>query len=86
VSSNLQIGLAVMVSLAVVLVCISPLVNLPSSLLRSRQGTLVALAIAFAAQRLLLRRSSESFQMVPDTSFSLTPFSGLSTLACALLC
>jgi hypothetical protein len=86
VISRFKIVLAVMVVLAVLLVCISPLVNLPSSLLRAQQGTLVALAIAFAAQRLLLRRSPEPVQMVPDATFSLTPFSGLSTLACALLC
>ena len=80
--------LAVLVVLTVLLACISPFANLPFAVSQVQQGVMLAISmIVFAAQRILLRRSSDPvLQGVFDATPSLVPLSGSSTLACALLC
>jgi hypothetical protein len=82
-----QIGLAVAVTLTVLLALVSP-ADLPSIALRAQQTALVVvLAVTFAIQQVLLRRSSDPvLQGVFDATSLRVSLSGSSTLVCALVC
>jgi hypothetical protein len=83
-----QIGLAVAVILTLLLALVSPTADLPSIALRAQQTALVVvLAVTFAIQQVLLRRSSDPvLQGVFDATSSRVSLSGSSTLVCALVC
>jgi hypothetical protein len=85
--ARIQVVLAVLVILAVLLLCVSPVTDMPFTVLRAQQAALlVILTITLVAQRTLLRRSSDPvLRGVFDATSSLAPFSSSSTLAWALL-
>jgi hypothetical protein len=87
VISQIQGVWAVPVILTALLVSISPAADLRCTVLQAQQAAfMVVLAITFAVQRILLRRSSDPvLQGIFDASSSRVPLSGSSTLACALL-
>jgi hypothetical protein len=85
--ARIQVVLVVLV-IAVLLLCVSPVTDMPFTVLRAQQAALlVILTITLVAQRTLLRRSSDPvLQAVFVATSTLVPFSSSSTLACALLC
>jgi hypothetical protein len=86
--ARIQVVLAVLVIFTVLLVCVSPVTDMPFTVLRTQQAALLLiLTITLVAQRTLLRRSSDPvLQGIFDATSSLVPLSSSSTLACALLC
>lgn len=86
--ARIQVVLTILVIFTVVLLCVSPVTDMPFTVLRAQLAALLAiLTIALVAQRTLLRRSSDPvLQGVVDATSSLVLYSSSSTLACALLC
>jgi hypothetical protein len=85
--ARIQVVLVVLV-IAVLLLCVSPVTDMPFTVLRAQQAALlVILTITLVVQRTLLRRSPDPvLQGVFVATSTLVPFSSSSTLACALLC
>lgn len=83
---HLVITLALL--LAVLVVFVSPVADLPSTALRSQQAALlVILSIALAAHRVLLRfLPTLAQQLTTSPSAPLAPLSSPSMLTCVLLC